>query len=314
MIDIEKVYAEVAPRLSNCLMGDGVPYATACDIVQETFLRLWKRREALTDDLHEVSGLAFTIARNYRNDLYRKAQREVLEDEITDAGEGDGDGPAAGDVPTAASAQDLIDADERTRAFRRRLRAALARMPVPLLEAFVLSRIGDLSVQELADRLSLSEANVKVRVHRAKDALRALMERADDAPAQPSVAGGFPFAVLRAVMALAAVDGVVSKEELEIFRALAKKALSADADAADRLWRDAMMGMSYIGFLAGELSPEEMVRLYAAEAAAAFRTEGAAPTAARKTLVVALLERLAAADGEYSEIERRCIRALAARL
>lgn len=310
MIDIEKVYKEVAPKLSNSLMGDGVSYATACDIVQETFLRLWKRREVLTDDLHEVSGLAFTIARNYRNDLYRKAQREVLEDEITDAGEGNGDWPAAGDMPTAASAQDLIDADERTLAFRRRLRAALARMPVQLLEAFALSRIGDLSVRELADRLSLSEANVKVRVHRAKDALRALMERADDVPAPPSVAGGFLFAVLKAVMALAAVDGVVSKEELELFKALAQRSLSADA--ADRLWRDAMMGMSYIGFLAGELSPQEMVRLYEAEAAAAFRTAGAALTAERKALVVALLEKLAAADGEYSEIERRCIRALAA--
>ena len=73
-MEIENIYREVAPKLQNYLTGNGCSYATACDIVQETFLRLWKRRDELSDDLHQVSGLVFTIARNYRNDLARKAQ------------------------------------------------------------------------------------------------------------------------------------------------------------------------------------------------------------------------------------------------
>ena len=77
-MEIEQVYREVAPKLQSYLTGNGCSYATACDIVQETFLRLWKRKDELSDDPHQVSGLAFTIARNYRNDLARKAQHEVL--------------------------------------------------------------------------------------------------------------------------------------------------------------------------------------------------------------------------------------------
>ncbi len=42
-MEIEQVYSEVAPKLQSYLTGNGCPYATACDIVQETFLRLWKR-------------------------------------------------------------------------------------------------------------------------------------------------------------------------------------------------------------------------------------------------------------------------------
>ena len=42
-MEIEQVYREVAPKLQSYLTGNGCPYATACDIVQETFLRLWKR-------------------------------------------------------------------------------------------------------------------------------------------------------------------------------------------------------------------------------------------------------------------------------
>ena len=76
-MEIEQVYREVAPKLQSYLTGNGCSYATACDIVQETFLRLWKRKDELTDDLHQVSGLVFTIARNYRNDLHRKNARMV---------------------------------------------------------------------------------------------------------------------------------------------------------------------------------------------------------------------------------------------
>ena len=76
-MEIVQVYREVAPKLQSYLTGNGCSYATACDVVQETFLRLWKRKDELSDDLHQVSGLVFTIARNYRNDLHRKNARMV---------------------------------------------------------------------------------------------------------------------------------------------------------------------------------------------------------------------------------------------
>ena len=39
---IEEHYNAIAPKLTSYLVGTGTDYHAACDIVQETFLRLWK--------------------------------------------------------------------------------------------------------------------------------------------------------------------------------------------------------------------------------------------------------------------------------
>ena len=175
-MEIEQVYREVAPKLQSYLTGNGCSYATACDIVQETFLRLWKRKDELSDDLHQVSGLAFTIARNYRNDLARKAQHEVFIER--DEGSGTRE---EGEVPRdeGCEVRDAArpgEAEEEGAALRRRLKASLGRMPVELLETFALSRLGKLTVKDIASGTGASEANVKVRVHRAKEMLGKVMK------------------------------------------------------------------------------------------------------------------------------------------
>ena len=143
-MEIEEIYRQVAPKLQNDLTGSGSSYATACDIVQETFLRLWKRREDLSDDLSQVSGLVFTIARNYRNDLARKARHETL---------GDATGVVEEDLDPADVQGDARpgEIEEETATLKRRLRATLERMPVPLLETFAFSRRGKLSVKDIAE-------------------------------------------------------------------------------------------------------------------------------------------------------------------
>ena len=46
---IEEHYRILAPRLTNWLVATGTPYNTACDLVQETFVKLWKMRDDLRD-------------------------------------------------------------------------------------------------------------------------------------------------------------------------------------------------------------------------------------------------------------------------
>ena len=174
-MEIEQVYREVVPKLQSYLTGNGCSYATACDIVQETFLRLWKRKDELSDDLHQVSGLAFAIARNYRNDLARKARHEVFIE--GDEGRGTRE---EGEVPRdeGCEVRDAArpgEAAEESAALRLRLKASLGRMPVELLETFALSRLGKLTVKDIASGTGASEANVKVRVHRAKEMLGKVM-------------------------------------------------------------------------------------------------------------------------------------------
>lgn len=309
-MDIEELYREIAPKLASYLTGNGLSHATTCDVVQETFLRLWKMRDRISDDPHEVSGLAFTIARNYRNDLCRKNGRMVSceDNQVFETSEG-----AAAPLGDMRPGEESEESD----AIRRRLKATLGRMPVRLLETFALSRLGNLTVKDIASGTGASEANVKVRVHRAKELFREMLASGPvSAEVRPAAGDGaadaFGGALLKAMMMLSAVDGEISKEELSLYRTFAEKFRDESADAFERLWVESVKAMAYVGFLSEMLAPEDLVGVYVEEVADFAAAILAQPEKRQKTLV--LLERLAAADGDYSRIERACIAALARRV
>lgn len=155
-MDFRQIYEAIAPKLTNYLVGSGAAYAEACDLVQETFVRVWKHRDELMDDMEQVRGYVFTVARNLHKNLVRDRARETLEGEIVDAG---------------CYETDFESKDENA-ALRKKLLAALAELPPTLREAFTLFQIAELSVREIARQTNVTEANVKVRIHRAKEKLR----------------------------------------------------------------------------------------------------------------------------------------------
>ena len=158
---IEEHSHAIAPKLTSYLVGAGTDYHAACDIVQETFLRLWKKRDELQEDPAQVSGYVYTIARHLRADRLRKQAHETLQEEITDE-------DAGAVMPSDTSATDAAY-------LRRRLNDALAQLPPLVREAFSLFQISELSVREIARITGASENLVKVRVHRAKMKLRELL-------------------------------------------------------------------------------------------------------------------------------------------
>lgn len=161
---IEEHYKVIAPRLTNWLVSTGSPYAEACDLVQETFVRIWKMRDDLLDNDAAVSGLAFTTARNLRKNLARDNRRITFVDEIRDEDAGSV-GPA--ELPSEAA--------QRSRELRRKLTSAFAKLPPALREAYTLFQIGERSVREIAAETGVSESLVKVRIFRAKEKLREIL-------------------------------------------------------------------------------------------------------------------------------------------
>ena len=159
-MNIEELYHSIAPRLTAYLVANGTDYATACDIVQETFLRIWRLRDELVVDRSQISGLAYMIARNLRTDRFRKASRETLVEEIRDE-----DGAIY--FPNVAPCDQAY--------LRRRVCAALAQLPASLREAYTLFQIQGLSIREIAVWTGTSETSVKTRIFRAKQKLRPLL-------------------------------------------------------------------------------------------------------------------------------------------
>ena len=159
-MNIEELYKTVAPRLTNWLVSSGSPYAEACDIVQNVFLKIWKMRDDLMEDASSVSGLAFTIARNLRKNLARDNARISFVDEIKDEDAG-ATGPAK--LPSDSAY------------LRKRLSEAFAKLPPVLREAYTLFQVAELSVREISLQTGVTENLVKVRIFRAKQKLREIL-------------------------------------------------------------------------------------------------------------------------------------------
>ena len=159
-MNIEALYKNIAPRLTNWLVASGSSYHEACDLVQNTFLKIWQMRENLRDSESEVSGLAFTVARNLRKNQIRDDSRISFVDEIKDEDSGT-TGPAA----SPSDAEYL----------RRRLREAFSKLPPILREAYTLFQIGEMPIREIANQTGVSENLVKVRIFRAKEKLREIL-------------------------------------------------------------------------------------------------------------------------------------------
>jgi len=158
---IEEHYKRIAPKLTNWLVATGSPYAEACDLVQDTFLKLWSMRDDLRDNDSAVSGLVFTIARNLRKNKFRDDSKITFVDDIKD-----------GDLGTTSETTPAADIDH----LRERLNAAFAQLPPLLREAYTLFQIGELSIREIAHETGVSESLVKVRIFRAKEKLKTLLQ------------------------------------------------------------------------------------------------------------------------------------------
>ena len=159
-MNIEELYRALAPKLTNWPVSSGSGYHEACDLVQNTFLKIWNMRGDLEGDESHVSGLVFTIARNLRKNLARDESRLSFVEEIKDE-----DAGSVGPAPSTLDAAYL----------RRRLSEAFAKLPPILREAYTLFQIGELSVKEIAAQTGVSESLVKVRVFRAKEKLREIL-------------------------------------------------------------------------------------------------------------------------------------------
>ena len=159
-MNIEEIYKTIAPRLTNWLVSTGSTYHEACDLVQSTFLKIWKMRDDLRGDDSDVSGLAFTIARNLRKNLVRDDARLTFVDEIKDE-----DGGSTGPAQSPSDAEYL----------RRRLSAAFAKLPPILRDAYTLFQVGELPIHEIARQTGVSENLVKVRIFRAKQKLQEIL-------------------------------------------------------------------------------------------------------------------------------------------
>lgn len=158
-----EVYDGLAPRLQSFLQRYTRDRARAEDVVQQTMLQIHRARGRFIPGA-QVVPWAFAIARRLLIDMHRRGGREVLaptdDDTLTQL-------MAALDAP----ADDVAIAKE----VALRLSAELSRLPENQRVAFELIKQDGLSVAEAAQVLGTTVAAVKLRAHRAYEAMRAVL-------------------------------------------------------------------------------------------------------------------------------------------
>ena len=122
------------------------------------------------------------------------------------------------------------------------------------------------------------------------------------------------FVLLKTALMLAAVDGEVGADEVGRFRELAEKCRGYNGESFDVLWEQALRSAGYLLLQSRFLGPEELAAAFVKEAEKDFVGTVILETKEERARAFELLDRMAMADGEYSEIERTCIAALARRV
>jgi len=146
-------------KLLNFFARSGVQY-DAEDLVQQTFLRLYRYRDRYTPSA-KVSTFLFILARQvWIDELRRRKRRERLADEFA--------GEVAQHVAPSA-------AEEVATAGTVDLGAALARLPEGMRQVVELGIYQDLPYAEIAAILGIPEGTVKSRMFNALAQLRGLL-------------------------------------------------------------------------------------------------------------------------------------------
>ena len=144
----------------------GMDRDTAADMVQDTLVRAWERLSECRDPAR-FRLWAGRILRNRCLDRLKSArQRTTTSLESLPNGALGPDESREGNPESEAELRSLEAA----------LDGALATLPPDLAEAFVLKHVEGFSYDEMAEMTEVSRSALKMRVHRARDAIRACLE------------------------------------------------------------------------------------------------------------------------------------------
>ena len=157
-------YRLLVRRYGDVLYGHAVRMVDspdeAADLVQQAFVRGYKNL-ASCRDTERVGAWLFRILANLSKDYLRSPRtREIPLDRAPEIPQG-----RAGPLEAVLAGE-----------VRARLHLAMGRLTPEQREAFMLKHLEGRSYEEMAAVLDVSVASLKMRVHRAREALKVLLE------------------------------------------------------------------------------------------------------------------------------------------
>lgn len=144
------------PRLQRValrLLGNA---EDAEDIVQEVYMKLWSKRDALPD-VQDVEAYCVTLTRNMCIDRLR----------IAEADKADVD-----EVPTMLAATDDVEAQVERHDVVEQVKRIIGTLPEHQQQVITLRDMEDCSFEEIAEQTGLTAVNVRMLLSRARRTIR----------------------------------------------------------------------------------------------------------------------------------------------
>jgi RNA polymerase sigma-70 factor, ECF subfamily len=162
-----ELYDAIAPRLLGFLRKATRDDVRAEDLMQQTLLQIHRERGSFIPGAR-VMPWAFAIARRLMID---SARRRRVEQRLFSDAPADDEGMTYEPAALTATAEDLLHA----RQLEGRVQGRLHALPEAQRTAYQLLQQEGLSLKEAAEVLGTSVTAVKLRAHRAYEALRAVL-------------------------------------------------------------------------------------------------------------------------------------------
>jgi RNA polymerase sigma-70 factor (ECF subfamily) len=155
----EFLYREHSPRIyALCLRLESGDKSNATELLQDVFIKAWRRLDTFRGDCAFVSWLhrlaVNTMLENARSDQRRTARVLPMEDTSRLAG-----------AARSSGVESRMD-----------MESAIASLPKGARLAFVLHDVEGYQHQEIAEQLSVTVGTVKAQLHRARRLLRERLE------------------------------------------------------------------------------------------------------------------------------------------
>ncbi|QSR83876.1 RNA polymerase sigma factor [Methylacidimicrobium sp. B4] len=145
--------------------------ASAADLAQETFVRVYEARHKVRQE-GRFSAWLFTIAANLSRNLARWRRRHPTVS-LTETAEQDGSPTLEDRLGEQRSPGARLETEELCT----QVRSAILSLPSPLKETLILFEYEELSYEEIAQALGCSRKIVEMRLYRARKRLRRALAR-----------------------------------------------------------------------------------------------------------------------------------------
>jgi RNA polymerase sigma-70 factor (ECF subfamily) len=167
-MEFYEIYDQYYSRVRKFILALVKDEWVADDVIQETFLKVQQNIESLRDP-SRLSSWIFRIAHNLCQDHFRRLKKSRKEERI--------DQEETEDLNEALIQKELgIQKELERRQMGECVQNQVNLLPESLRTVLVLFDIMEFSHQESADILGITVKNVKVRLHRARKRLKAILK------------------------------------------------------------------------------------------------------------------------------------------